>query len=675
MAIANPNKKFRLTRAFSIVSLVGILIVAVIMTQVHRSVGVNSLLKVQNEANLDLTRAFSNSILQKYLQFLDESSSIPVDEIMSRPEIAELEKDLKRQMRGVRVVKIKIYNKNGLTVFSTEASQIGEDKSGNPGFISAINGKVINEISFRDKFNAFDMVIEDRDLLASYIPVYHGPKNEIVAVFELYSDITTLLNQIDDAELKTVALGSLLMLILYAFLLVFVRRADLVIKKHETEERELQEEKIKYISENDQLTGLPNRQSLTRQLDKLYERSKHSDTIISLLYIDINRFKLINDSLGQDIGDQILQEVVSRLCETVKNPLLIGRAGPDEFLLAIENTSQRVFESILNRIIRSLTEPYTIDLKDANLSISVGVVNYPQDASDAGTSIKSAEAAALKAKELGKNRYAYFTNELNHHALERFELENSLNGALEKDQFEIFYQPRLNVNGEVVSAEALLRWRREDGQLVSPALFINILEDTELIVPVGNWVLINACKECVKWHNKGFNALSVSVNLSIRQFLHGSIIDDVRKALLDSGLESESLELELTESLFAENPEDTLYLLKAIKSFGISISLDDFGTGYSSLGYLRKFPIDCIKIDQSFVKDVTTNQEQSSLTQSIINMASALNMKTVAEGVETVAQKDHLVELGANELQGFYFSKPLSAIDFNDYLDRQKNQE
>ena len=671
MTTYNPEKKFRLTRAFSVVSLIGILIVAIIMTQVHRSVGVNSLLKVQNEANLDLTRAFSNSILQKYLQFLDESSNIPIDEIISRPEIAELEKDLKRQMRGVRVVKIKIYNKNGLTVFSTEASQIGEDKSMNPGFISAINGNVINEISFRDKFNAFDMIIEDRNLLASYIPVYYGSKNEIVAVFELYSDITTLLSQIDDAELRTVALGSLLMLILYAFLLVYVRRADLVIKKHEIEERKLQEEKIRYISENDQLTSLPNRQSSTRQLDKLFEKSKHDGSSISLLYIDINRFKLINDSLGQEAGDLILLEIASRLSESAKNALLIGRAGPDEFILAIENTSQRVFESILNRIIRLLTEPYRVNHKDANLSVSVGVVNYPQDASDADAALKSAEAATLRAKELGKNRYAYFTNELNNRALERFELEHSLNSALERDQFEIFYQPRLNARGQIVSAEALLRWRREDGQLVSPALFISVLEDTELIVPVGNWVLLNACKECIKWHEKGFDALSVSVNLSIRQFLHGTIIDDVRRALLESGLESESLELELTESLFAENPDETLSLLKAIKSFGINISLDDFGTGYSSLGYLRKFPIDCIKIDQSFVKDLTSNQEQSNLTQSIINMASALNMKTVAEGVETAAQKELLVELGADELQGYYFSKPLSAADFLNFLGQQ----
>ena len=188
---------------------------------------------------------------------------------------------------------------------------------------------------------------------------------------------------------------------------------------------------------------------------------------------------------------------------------------------------------------------------------------------------------------------------------------------------------------------------------------------------MGNWVLLNACKECIKWHEKGFDALSVSVNLSIRQFLHGTIIDDVRRALLESGLESESLELELTESLFAENPDETLSLLKAIKSFGINISLDDFGTGYSSLGYLRKFPIDCIKIDQSFVKDLTSNQEQSNLTQSIINMASALNMKTVAEGVETAAQKELLVELGADELQGYYFSKPLSAADFLNFLGQQ----
>lgn len=666
----NPKKKFRLTRAFSIVSLIGIIVVAIIMTHINRLVSLDSLLKVQNEANIDLTRAFSNSIWKKYVNFFDRSSSIPINEIIDQPEISELEKDLKRQMKGMRVVKIKIYNKNGLTVFSTDPSQIGGDKSKNPGFISAKNGEIINKITFRDKFNAFDMVIEDRNLLASYIPIHYGPKNDIVAVFELYSDITTLLNEIDDAELKNVALGSFLMIILYAFLLIYVRRADLVINKHEDEERQLQNERIKYISENDQLTGLPNRQSLATLLDKSFKRSKYNESRITMLYIDINHFKLVNDSLGQEIGDKILLELVSRLSDSVRNTLLIGRVGPDEFLLALENLSERIIESILNRVILSLTKPYSIDTSVANLSVSIGVVNYPNDATDAKSALKSSEAAVLRAKELGKNRYAYFTNELNKRAVERFELENALNLALEKDQFEVFFQPRLNVQGKIVSAEALLRWRKEDGQLISPALFINVLEDTELIIPVGYWVLLNACKECVKWHEQGFTDLSVSVNLSMVQFLHGSIIDDIRKALLESGLDAKSLELELTESLFSKNPNETLSILKAIKSLGIHISLDDFGTGYSSLSYLRKFPIDCLKIDQSFVKDITSNQEQSNLTQSIINMAKALNMTTVAEGVEEEDQRDWLVELGTDELQGFYFSRPLPAPDFQDFLNQ-----
>lgn len=666
----NAKKKFRLTRAFSIVSFLGIIIVAIIMTHIHRSVSFDSLLKVQNEANLDLTRAFSNSIWSKYIDFFDRSSSIPKDQIIFQSEIGQLEKDLKRQMRGVRVVKIKVYNKNGLTVFSTDPSQIGEDKSKNPGFIGALNGKVKNEISFRDEFNAFDMVIEDRNLLSSYIPVHFGPKNEVVAVFELYSDITSLLNEIDDAELKTVALGSFLMLILYAFLLIYVRRADLVIKKHENEERQLQEEKIKYISENDPLTGLPNRRSLITQIDKLFGRIKYNKSKISLFYIDINRFKLINDSLGQELADQVLLEVVSRLSKTVRNNSLIGRAGPDEFLIAVENITERDIESILHRIIHSLTEPYSIESSVANLAISIGIVNFPDDASDAISALKSSEAAVLRAKELGKNRYAYFTNDLNRRAVERFELENALSLALDKNQFEIFYQPRVNKNGKPVSAEALIRWRRDDGQLISPALFINVLEDTELIVPVGYWVLVNACKECLKWQEQGFSNLKVSVNLSIRQFLNGSIIDDIRKALLESGLDAGSLELELTESLFAENPEHTLSILNEIKSFGIDISLDDFGTGYSSLSYLRKFPIDCLKIDQSFVNDITSNKDQSNLTKAIINMAKALDMTTVAEGVEEKEQYEHLIELKTDELQGYYFSRPLSAKDFIKFLNQ-----
>ena len=662
------KKKFRLTRAFSIVSFVGIIVVAIIMTQIHRSVSFDSLLKVQNEANIDLTRAFSNSIWKKYVDFFDRSSSIPKEEIINQPEIPALENDLKSQMRGIRVVKIKVYNKNGLTVFSTDPSQIGEDKSKNPGFLGALNGEVKNEISFRDKFNAFDMVIEDRNLLASYIPIRFGPKDEVVAVFELYSDITSLLDEISESELKTVALGSFMMLVLYAFLLIYVRRADLVIKRHENEERQLQEERIKYITENDPLTGLPNRNSLISQIDKLFIRSQHNKSTVTLFYIDIDRFKLINDNLGHDMGDKVLLEIVNRLSESVRNPSIIGRVGPDEFLLAIDNSTERSIETILSRLIHSLTEPFTYESSVANLAVSIGIVNFPGDASDAVNAIKCGEAAVIRAKELGKNRFAYFTDDLNKKAMERFELENALSSALEKKQFEIFYQPRVDLSGKVVGAEALIRWRRDDGQLISPALFINTLEDTELIVPVGYWVLVNACQECLKWHENGFSDLKVSVNLSMQQFSSGTMIEDIRKALLESGLDAEYLELELTESLFAENPDETLLILKAIKAFGIHISLDDFGTGYSSLSYLRKFPIDCLKIDQSFVKDITTNQDQANLTESIINMAKALDMTTVAEGVEEKDQLECLIKLDVDELQGFFFSRPLSGHDFMDYL-------
>ena len=400
-------KTFRLTKAFSIVSLLGIIVVAVISTYVHQSVSLNSLLQVQNEANIDLTRAFSNSIWKKYVDFFERSSSISREEILNQPEIDTLEADLKRQMKGIRVVKIKVYNRNGLTVFSTDRTQIGEDKSKNPGFISAFNGEVINEISFRDKFNAFDMVIQDRNLLASYIPIHYGPNDEIVAVFELYSDITTLLEEIDESEFKNVALGAFLMLLLYAFLLIYVRRADTIIQGHEAEERALNEEKIKYISEYDQLTGLLNRQAIEAQISRIIERPSSE---IVFFYVDIYRFKLVNDMYGQEKADELLLELVSRLSNTVATPKSLGRVGPDEFIIATDYLSERVLHSVLNRLVKSLTEPYNIGDSHINISISVGVVQFPLDAKDSKSVIKSSEAAMLQAKELGKNRLPFSPN-------------------------------------------------------------------------------------------------------------------------------------------------------------------------------------------------------------------------------------------------------------------------
>ncbi len=664
-----PRRIFRLTRAYSLVSLVGILIVAVVMAFFYRAVAVDALMRVQDESNADLTRAFADSIWNKHAAFIERASTLPPDQLALQPEIAVLREDLKQRMRGMRVMKIKIYDRSGLTVFSTEVTQIGEQKGDNPGFQGALQGKVVSKIVFRDKFNAFDQIIEDRDLLSSYLPVHYGQDDQIVGVFELYTDITTLLGEVRQTEYKIMALVAGLMLGLYLFLLIYVRRADGIIKQHEKEEREIQQERIRYLAQHDQLTGLPNRILLLNLLDQAVQRARLTRRPLAVLYLDIDRFKLINDNLGHEAGNQILLEIISRIGWVVGERNIIGRIGGDELVLVQENLPTQTVDNLAGRIINKLSEPLLIGDVEVTVTVSIGITLFPDDNHNAEHLLKNAEAAMLRAKEQGRNRYAFFTEELNAHAIERFELEHGLHRALINQQFELHYQPRLDANtGQVLGAEALLRWRREDDSITMPALFIPILEEMGLIVPVGAWVLREACRQCKAWQDLGYPQLRISVNLSMRQFRAESLLTDIRSALLESGLVASSLELELTESMLAEDAASTAKILHDLKDIGVQLSIDDFGTGYSSLSYLMHFPIDCLKIDRAFVHDAIANADHANLTRTIVAMAKSLKLKTVAEGVETQAHRDFLVSLACDELQGYFFSRPVAATDFLVYL-------
>ena len=666
---ARGRRGFRLTQAYSVASLIGILVVALVMAFFYRAVAVDALMKVQNESNADLTQTFANAIWSRYGDFFARAHSIPADQLATQPEIASLAEEVRQRMRGLRVVKIKIYDRSGLTVFSTEASQIGEERGDNPGFLAALNGEVVSEIVFRDTFNAFDRVIEDRDLLSSYIPVRQGSDESIIAVFELYSDITTLLGEVRETEVRIMALVAVLMLGLYTFLLFYVRRADNLIRAHEREEREIQQERIRYIAQHDQLSGLPNRILLLTLLEQAIQRARRTGHTLAVYFLDIDRFKLINDNLGHEAGNQILLEVIARIGVVAGARSFMGRIGGDELVLVQEGVAIDDVEELALQMIKRMSEPFGIAGAEVTLTVSLGITLFPEDNHEADHLLKDAEAAMLRAKELGRNRYAFFTEEMNLRAAERFELEHGLHRALTNQEFEIYYQPRVEArSGRVVGAEALLRWRRDAGSIVSPALFIPVLEETGLIVPVGTWVLHAACRQCKAWQSRGHPEMRVSVNLSMRQFHSARLLMDIRSALLESGLGAQYLELELTESVLAEDAPATASLLRELKAIGVHLSIDDFGTGYSSLSYLMHFPIDCLKIDQVFVRDAIGNADHANLTRTIVAMADSLHLKSVAEGVETHAQREFLLQLGCDELQGYFFGHPLPVSEFEAYL-------
>lgn len=664
-----PLRVFRLTQAYSLVSFIGILIVAIVIAFFYRTVAVDALMNMQDKSNIDLTRVYANSIWDKYSSFFNRLSTLAPDQLIAQPEIELLTDDVQLLMRGMRVFKVKIYSLNGITIFSTESKQIAEDQSSNPGFQRALQGEVVSNIVFRDMFNSFDKTLGETDHLASYIPVYYGPHNSMVGVFELYSDITTLIGEVKQTEYTIVALVISLMLVLYAFLLVYVRRADGIIKQHEIAERTLRKERMLFISQHDQLTGIPNRNFLLTLLNQAISRARISHRQLAVFYLDIDRFKLLNDNLGHEAGDHILLVMISRLQEINGEQNIIARIGGDELVLVSESTRTHFADSLARRILHKLSEPIAVAGVEVTLTVSIGITLFKDDKNDADHLLKNAEAAMLRTKQLGRNRYTFYTEELNAIAGERFEMERGLHKALANHEFELLYQPRVDANSaQVIGAEALLRWRRKDGNVVSPVLFIPILEEMGLIIAVGKWALRNACKQCRAWQEMGYADLRISVNLSVRQFHADSFVADVSSALHDSGLDASHLELEVTESLLIEDFAGTAKLLNELKDIGVHLSIDDFGTGYSSLSYLMHFPVDCLKIDRAFVRDAITNTSHANLTRTIVAMAKSLHLKTVAEGVETQQQREFLQELDCNELQGDLFSRPLDAGKFLEYL-------
>lgn len=436
-------------------------------------------------------------------------------------------------------------------------------------------------------------------------------------------------------------------------------------------DRKAHEERIQKLAYYDSLTGLPNRSLLTETLDNVLKTSNQG---VALLFVDLDRFKPINDSLGHSFGDEVLKEVARRIETTLRAHDYIARLGGDEFAVILpgfENQPEAQGEAIeaSEEILHQLNKPFFLGERQVYISASIGIALYPQDSENAKELFKNADTAMFHAKNTGKSNFQFFNKDMNAQAVERLELEHNLHKALENNEFDIYYQPIWNAKLKRISgAEALLRWRRPEYGLISPAKFIPIIEDTGLIVPVGEWVLNQACLQLARWQKTGYNIERVSVNLSARQFQDHTLVEKISKALEVSNIKPEALVVELTETILIEDIERTLSILQAIKRMGIKISIDDFGTGYSSLSYLNKFPMHHLKIDRSFITHLPGRSADEQIVRTIIAMAQNLELSVIAEGVETRDQKALLVDLGCDEIQGFLFSKPVNAESLGSLL-------
>lgn len=425
------------------------------------------------------------------------------------------------------------------------------------------------------------------------------------------------------------------------------------------------EHKIRHLAYHDTLTGLPNRMLFVDRIDQAISRAQREQDQFALMFLDIDHFKVINDSMGHEAGDELLNIVSLRLKEILRKTDTVARLGGDEFTIIVEDLEEPEWViSVANNILKELNIPAEINGKEVHIGGSIGIAMYPQDGENFGALLKNADTAMYRAKDMGRQTFQFYASEMSHKAMQRLDLENQIRRALKEEEFIVHYQPKIDLsNNECTGVEALVRWQHPEKGIVQPDDFIPLAEETGLIIQLDEWVMRTACEQFKQWKNSGSQLVNLSVNISARHFHEGGLVSRCKKILTGTLIEAGNLEIELTESALVDNYCNAKDVLNEIHEMGIGIALDDFGTGYASMSYLKEFPFDTVKIDRSFVQDIPDNSENTAIVKAIIQLTRALKLKLVAEGVETEQQKTYLAEHECTYGQGYLWSKPVSAAE------------
>jgi diguanylate cyclase (GGDEF)-like protein len=574
-----------------------------------------------------------------------------------------------------------------MTIFSTDPKQVGESKQDNPGFLSALAGTPISELTHRNTFDSFEGTQSNIDVVFSYVPVTN-PKGQIEGVFELYHDVTDAVHDINRTlwQLSLTVLGVLATL--FFLQLVVVRRAQGILRTQsvaleeanrdldqrvqertmelqaEVAERRNAELRLDHLAHHDPLTGLPNRLMFRNQLKKSIGLAARGERQLAVLFIDLDRFKEVNDTLGHAVGDELLVAVTQRLEGRLRSGDTLARLGGDEFICVTEDVKDaHEVSAVAEQLIALLSQPFNIVEHEIYVAASIGICLYPADGEDVDTLVRNADTAMYQAKAHGRSRCHFYTPEMTTYAQERIRLEALLRRAIEADELTVHYQLKVDIEGRPTGAEALLRWNNAELGAISPVRFIPLAEETGFIVELGEWVLRQACQQMMAWRAAGLVVPKMAVNVSVKQLERGDIVETVRTVLDATNLPPAALELEITESVIM-NIEDALAILKRLHQLGVHLAVDDFGTGYSSLSYLKLLPINTLKIDRSFVIGIGGNAGDEAIIRTVIALARSLKLSTVAEGVDSAHQVDFLRAHGCNEIQGFFFGKPQPADEF-----------
>jgi diguanylate cyclase (GGDEF)-like protein/PAS domain S-box-containing protein len=434
----------------------------------------------------------------------------------------------------------------------------------------------------------------------------------------------------------------------------------------------LAEDQMIHMANYDGLTTLPNRNMFLKEFDRALARARRNGSRLAVFFLDLDRFKNINDSLGHAAGDELLQEMANRLRALLRENDLVARLGGDEFVILVEGYSKmETLSHVARKMLATIARPCMVQGRELLVTGSLGASSFPEDGDEAATLLRNADTAMYKAKEQGKNNYQFYSAQLAAHASRQLTLETELRHAVERDELVLHYQPKFDLQSQrMTGVEALLRWNHPERGLLAPGEFIGLAEESGLIVPIGHWVLRAACAQFAQWTRAGFGAPRCAVNLSARQFADGSVMSHVQDALDSAGVHASALEVEITESLLMTEPARAIETLNTLRAMGVRIAIDDFGTGYSSLAYLKRLPAHCVKIDRSFIEGLPGDRDDAAITQAVIAMAHSLNMQVVAEGVETKEQLRFLQQLGCDCAQGYFFSRPVPAEQLTCHMER-----
>lgn len=568
---------------------------------------------------------------------------------------------------------ITIYSPDGSRLFSNGKGNASVHKNESNAFLKALEGKISGNLSsYPFPFALFGKK-QKTNYFSLYMPIRNLRNNSVAGVLETGIDVTSLMSNLSKRGGQVLAFFIVFFLLFQLLFFFIMKRSDRTHEKIHLQSRKFGFNFFKYY---DGLTRLPNRLMFMENLAKVISAEREEDKLLGVMYIGIDRLKTINDGLGHEAGNFVILEIVKRLRDCTRGRDVLSRMSGDEFAIVCEGKlTNHNMEMLAERIMKNVRNAVSYEDRELVVTASVGFALDENGINNPERLVENANIAMRNAKRLGGNRFEFYTETEESQSSERLELEIGLWNAMERKEFLIYYQPKVHTfTGEVIGMEALLRWLHPGKGIISPSRFIPLLEETGLMVPVGDWMIYEACCQTKKWHDEGHDNLRVSVNLSMCQFISDNLVDNVSRALKESGLPPQFLEIELTESLLAEDVERAVASAYELKKLGVKLSLDDFGTGYSSLSHITRFPIDTLKVDRAFIKDVTDKKEHATLTTAIVALAKSLHLEIVAEGVETLDHFNFVKDLGCDEIQGFFFSAPVPTEGFKSTLKNIERQ-